>query len=177
MEEVENLVELIEEWRVGCQLCRAWGEEGAGHELEECEHEEADGAREGYRRLVGCWVGVPFSCCYECGLLQAICTSFAMDIHDGGYRKQKEVECEYKGVLGKVFVVGIMAGGEQVWEMVGAAMQADGEVAHRERGNESEVFERVVRWGCKKKRWGGVEGNNMSWIVPGIVAEMVCSVG
>jgi superfamily II DNA/RNA helicase len=54
MEEVERLVELIEAWRVGCPLCRAWGEEGSGHELEECEHREADGAREGYERLRAC---------------------------------------------------------------------------------------------------------------------------
>jgi len=172
VEEVERLVEVMEEWRVGCQLCRAWGEEGAGHELEGCEHEEADGAREGYRRLGECWVRVAFSCCYACGLPQAICTSFAIDIVKGGYQKLKGVECEYKGVLGKVFIVGIMAGGEAVWEMIEAAMQADGVAVRRDGEGRERGFEEVVGWGCKKRRWGGIEGNNMSWIVGRIAAAI-----
>jgi hypothetical protein len=130
--------------------------------LEECEHREADRAQEGYKRLRACWVVVLFSCCYECGLPQAICTSFAIDIHNRGYRKQGEVECEYKGVLGKVFVIRIMAGGEAVWEIIRGAMQADGEAAGWEAGDGERVFERVVRWEYKKRRWGGIEGNNIS---------------
>jgi superfamily II DNA helicase RecQ len=172
MEEVERLGELVEEWRVGCQLCRAWGEEEVGHGLEACEHEEADGARDGIERLRACWVVVPFSCCYECGLPQAICTSFAMDIQEGGYRKQKGVECEYRGVLSKVFIVGIMAGGEPVWKMIRDAMQADREAAGWEKGDGARVLEKVVQWGCKKRRWGGIEGNNMSWIIVQIITEI-----
>lgn len=95
-----------------------------------------------------------------------------MDIYDSGYRKQKGVECEYKGVLGKVFVVGIMAGGEPVRGMVEAAMQADSEGLGWEEGDEGSIFEGYVRWGCKKRQWGGIEGNNMSWIIWRIVAAI-----
>lgn len=75
-------------------------------------------------------------------------------------------------MLGKVFIVGIMAGGEKVWGMIKAAMQGDGEAAGWEEGDWGRMFERVVRWGCKKRRWGGIEGNNMSWIMWQIVAAI-----
>jgi superfamily II DNA helicase RecQ len=167
--EVEALAELMEEWRVGCQWCRACGKEGSGHELEDCQDEDAEEAQKGYEKYKEHWRIVPFSCCYECQLPQAICSSFQMDIVDGGYRKQSGVRCPYKGVLGKTFVAAIMRGGAGAMAMLEEAIEEDGggrEVAEEEVG---EPFRRIVQWGSEKKRWGGIEGNKISWIVGRVV--------
>jgi hypothetical protein len=66
---------------------------------------------------------VLYSCCYECKLPQAICSSFKVDIINRGYRKQTGRRCRYRGVLGKTFVVAIMRGGLGVQRMLEQAMQ------------------------------------------------------
>jgi hypothetical protein len=58
-------------------------------------------------------------------LPQAICSSFEVDIIDGGYRKQAEREYRYRGVLGKTFVVATMREGLGVQRMLEQAMQDD----------------------------------------------------
>jgi hypothetical protein len=68
---------------------------------------------------------VPYSCCYECRLRQAICSSFEMDVVNGGYRKQAGRGCRYREVLGKTFVVATMRGGLGVQRMLGQAIRED----------------------------------------------------
>jgi hypothetical protein len=58
-------------------------------------------------------------------LLQAICSSFKVDIIDRGYRKQAGQRCRYRGVLGKTFVVAIMRGELDIQRILEQAMQDD----------------------------------------------------
>jgi hypothetical protein len=90
--------------------------------VESCVEEEAEQARIGYELFEKYWVIVPYLCCYECRLLQAICSSFEVDVINGGYRKQTGRRCRYRGVLGKTFVVAIMRGGLGVQRMLEQAM-------------------------------------------------------
>jgi hypothetical protein len=33
-------------------------------------------------------------------------------------------------------------------------------------------FRAIVQWGSEKKRWGGIEGNKMSWIIRRVVESV-----
>jgi hypothetical protein len=54
---------------------------------------------------------VLYLCYYKCRLLQAIYSSFEVDVINGGHRKQVGWRYRYRGVLGKTFVVATMRGG------------------------------------------------------------------
>jgi superfamily II DNA helicase RecQ len=170
--EVEALVELMEAWLGGCQWCRACGKDGRGHEVEDCAEEEAEQARIGYALFEKHWVIIPYSCCYECRLPQAICSSFKRDVVDGGYRKQVGRGCRYKGVLGKTFVVATMRGGSGVQMMLEQAMQEDGWAGQVGLEEDGGIYQAIIQWGSEKKRWGGIEGNKLSWILGKVVDIM-----
>jgi len=75
--------------------------------------------------------------------------------------------------LGKTFVAAMMGGGEGVWAMLKEAIEEDGggrEIPEEEVGG---PFRRIVQWGSEKKRWGGIEGNKISWIVGRVVGSAV----
>ena len=77
-------------------------------------------------------------------MLQLICSSFQLDIINGGYRKQGEVRCPYKGVLGKTFAAAVMRGGAGAVAVVEEAIEEDGrgrEVADKEVGG---LFRRFI---------------------------------
>jgi superfamily II DNA/RNA helicase len=168
-QEVEGLRVLMERWSVGCQWCRAEGLDGLDHEVEECVEEGGGHARDGVQAFEESWRVVPFSCCYECRLPQALCQSFEYDVVDGGYRKQAGRRCQYLGVLEKVFVVATMRGGVRVIEEMEKAMEEDGVGVEGEDEEVGGFFRRVVRWGAEKKRWGGIEGNQLSRVIRRIV--------
>jgi superfamily II DNA helicase RecQ len=167
--EVEELIGLMEEWGVGCQWCRGIGVDGKGHELEDCKEEEAEEAQKGLRLFEESWGAVPFSCCYNCRLPQAVCQSFVYNVQDGGYRKQEEAQCQYKGVLAKVFVVGLMRGGFAVNQVLDKAIEKDGGMRGVDIEEVGGLFRGYVQWGSEKKRWGGIEGNKLSWIIRQVV--------
>jgi hypothetical protein len=94
--------------------------------VKDCVEEEAEQAQIGYRLFKKHWVIVLYLCCYKCRLPQVICSSFEIDVVDGGYRKQAGQGCRYRGVLGKTFVVATMRRGLGVQRMLEQAMQEDG---------------------------------------------------
>lgn len=60
--EVEALVVLVEEWRVGCQWCRACGKEASGHKLEQCQGEDVGETQKEYEKYKEHWrVAQPMS--------------------------------------------------------------------------------------------------------------------
>jgi hypothetical protein len=176
-QEVEGLVELMEKWRVGCQWCRGLGKEGEGHELEECCEEGGREASIGYERFEEHWVYVPYSCCYDCKLPQAICRSFEMDVTDGGYRKQSGRTCQYEGVLGKVLAVAMVQGGLETYGVLEQAMEEDGGVKEMDEEEVGGPFRRIIQWASEKKRWGGIEGNKISCIIYRVVESAGLVVG
>ena len=112
------------------------------------------------------WQIVPYSCCYGCWLPQAVCESFEFEMQDGGYRKKIGAACQYSGVLGKVFIVGLMKAGLAVQEVIEQAIEEDGGLGFRVDDEEvGGVLKGWARWGSEKKRWGGIEGNKLSWVI------------
>jgi hypothetical protein len=93
--------------------------------LEDCKEEDAEQAQVGYSLFEEYWVYVPYSCCYSCRLPQAIYRSFEIDIIDRGYRKQAGGRYQYKGVVGKIFIVRIMRRGLQAYKVLERAIEAD----------------------------------------------------
>ena len=88
---------------------------------------------------------------------------------DRGYRKQAGRRCRYQGVLGKTFVVATMRGGLGVQRMLEQAMQDDGWAGQVGLEKDRGIYQAIVRWGSEKKRWGGIEGNKLSWIIGKVV--------
>jgi hypothetical protein len=171
--QVEVLEGLMEQWKVGCQRCRAWGLGGEGHGIWSCKREMADEIRQGVMAFEARKKWAAYSCCWDCGLPQSVCESFAMDITNGGHRKQQGVECQYGGVLVET-VVSLWARHTQAFgDMLEDVMRGDGWVERT--AEEREVgpgMEAMYRWFCEKKRWGGSEGNKMSWFVVEFVQRL-----
>ena len=92
-----------------------------------------------------------------------------MDIVNGGYRKQAGVRCQYLGVLAKTMVVGWRRGGSKTQEVIFDAIEKDG--GWKGRGEELDrgAWRGIVEWGSEKKRWGGIEGNKLSWVIRRVV--------
>lgn len=164
--EVGQLGELMEEWKDGCQRCRAWGVRGDGHDIWSCKGEMAEEVRQGMKDFTSRKQWAKFSCCFGCGLPQSVCESFALDIASGGYYKQSGADCQYKGVLVEmVFSVWTRHVG-LVGDMLQAAMEQDGWMAQTEGEIENGPgMGAIGRWFCEKKRWGGIEGNKMCWFI------------
>ncbi|KAF2726598.1 hypothetical protein EJ04DRAFT_598889, partial [Polyplosphaeria fusca] len=164
--QVNELIRLMEEWKEGCQQCRAYNIAGSGHNLEQCRHEEAESMRGGLEFLQKQIQWAKYSCCFDCGLPQSICSSFQLDIVRGGYRKQAGLQCQYKGVLIKVVVAIWYRYTEQVEEIVREILFDEGRIGRGGRGLDDEtVFATAVVWLGEKKRWGGIEGNKMCWFL------------
>ncbi|PVH90688.1 P-loop containing nucleoside triphosphate hydrolase protein [Periconia macrospinosa] len=164
--EVGRLEELMEEWKDGCQRCRAWGVRGDGHDIGSCQKEMAEEIRQGIEDFTSRKQWARFSCCFECGLPQSVCESFALDTASGGYHKQSGVDCQYGGVLVEMVFSVWSRHVDLVGDMLQAAMEQDGWMAQTEREREDGPgMGAIGRWFCEKKRWGGIEVNKMSWFI------------
>jgi hypothetical protein len=102
-------------------------------------------------------------------LPQAICSSFKVDVVNRGYRKQEGRRCRYRGVLGKTFVVIIMRGGLDAQRILEQAMQDNGWTAQVGLEEVRGIYRGIIQWGGEKKRWGGIEGNKLSWMIEKVV--------
>lgn len=164
--DVEQLAELIEDWSIGCQGCRAHGVQAVHHTIWECDEEYAEEVRLGVEAFRARRRWAPYSCCFECGMPQSICDSFEVDITDGGYHKKQGRGCQYAGVL-ESMVFAIWVRHVQIFrDLVEEVMIDDGWVARTvEQREVGPGMEEVSRWFCEKKRWGGIESNKMSWFI------------
>src|SRR5450432_4571060 len=73
------------------------------HRLEDCTHPELAEVLEGVRFMTEEIQGkkrfAEFSCCYDCGVPQAICRTWKQKDEQGWFEKVRGVECQYLGVL------------------------------------------------------------------------------
>lgn len=163
--QVEALEAMMEEWQAGCQCCRAWGVQGQDHKAWECRREEAEQVQGGVEAFEKMKRWAAYSCCFDCGLPQAICESFQFDIVRGGHRKQQGIACQYARVLVET-VMAIWVRYEQEFRIfIEETMKQDGWVARTRQEREDGPGMEAISWFCEKKRWGGIEGNKMSWFV------------
>jgi len=171
--EVEELVELMEEWKDGCQRCRAWDVQGKDHRIWDCQREGAEEIRQGVEAFSRLKRWAAYSCCFECGLPQAVCQSFKVDISTGGHRKQGGVGCQYAGVLVETVMAIWVRYTQEFGDMVEAAMKKDGWVERTaEEREEGPGMGEVARWFGEKKMWGGIEGNKISWFIGQVVRQV-----
>ena len=150
---IQGLEERLDEWKEGCQRCRAWGERCEGHNIKDCIEADAAEVQKGLEIIKSLIRWERFSCCFECGVPQAICKGFKSTA-DGGWEKRSDGSCQYKEVL--------IASIASIWA------KWDDEFTHWvqrrmvDEGARGELrFEEVVEWFGKKIRWGGVESNKM----------------
>ena len=148
----------------GLRLLPGMGSEEGWSCIWECEREEAEAIVQGIDAFEEGKRWAPYSCCYGCGLPQSICSSFLMDSEKGGYRKEAGERCQYDGVLVRM-VMGLWVRHVQVFgDLIERCMEMDGWRARSKDEEESgPTMEAIVKWFCEKKRWGGIEGNKISW--------------
>jgi superfamily II DNA helicase RecQ len=164
--QVESLVGLMEEWKAGCQRCRAWNIGGGRHDIWTCRREGAEEIRQGVEVFNKMKKWAYCSCCYECGLPQSICESFEVNIANGGHQKQQGVGCQYPQVLVQTVMAMWVRHPQEFGDFVEEVMRRDGwiEKTAQEREVGPGVGE-IAKWFCMKKRWGGIESNKMSWFI------------
>ena len=170
--EVERLVELMEEWKLGCQRCRAFGEPGEGHEIGDCSGKETEAIQQGVALFEEKVQWARFSGCFECGLPQDICNRFEANINQGGWDKRVDGECQYAGVLVKaVFSIWVRFG-EVFRDFVEREMEQSGWVGRvaSEEEPEQEMGD-IIKWFGRKVQWGGIESNEMCVRICKFVAQ------
>ncbi|KAK3896428.1 hypothetical protein C8A05DRAFT_20594, partial [Staphylotrichum tortipilum] len=158
IEEVEQFREILREWSVGCTWCRAIGEEPGvyrGHGIQECMEDDAANVRRTVERVRGVVRWAPYSCCFDCGLPQEICSRYEPRGPAGGFQRIAGRRCQYMGLL-MAMVVSLWGAGEyegsQQWYTYlreqGAAIEA-------------QDTDGWFRWLGRKVQWGGIESNEM----------------
>ncbi|KAK4117986.1 hypothetical protein N657DRAFT_638369, partial [Parathielavia appendiculata] len=149
--EVEQFQAVLQEWSVGCTWCRAIGEAEEvcrRHTLDRCQEEDAGEIR----RMVGQaerlvrWE--PYSCCFDCGIPQAMCRRFEPMGPAGGFRRVEGQTCQYGGVLMRTVIsiwgAGGVSGSKRLYEWM--RMQGTGV-------DEDDIDGRI-RWMGRKQEYG-----------------------
>jgi hypothetical protein len=161
MREVEELAERLEEWSEGCVACRAFGigAEGRwkGHGLEGCGEEGGEMVRAAVEKVREVLRWEAYSCCFVCGLPQAMCERYEAE-GSNGWRRVTGGRCQFGGVMVEGLVAMWAADDEGVTEWIQEQIRGCG---WRERAGEGE-FGLAMRWMGRKIRWGGMESNEMS---------------
>jgi len=93
----------------------------------------------------------PYSCCYDCGLPQAICKQWEpVKGDERRFQKQSSKQCQHIGVLAKVWAAGF---GFYSDEIKGILQEMEAMNVEDEKV--------IFRWLGRKRRWCDYETNNM----------------
>jgi superfamily II DNA helicase RecQ len=108
-QEIAEFEEQLRKWANGCPLCKLQKRRQQQHRLEDCKHPELESVLHGVHSMTEEMQGKKrfdkFSCCFDCGVPQAICQKWKQKDRQGWFEKVAGVECQYKGVLIAVVVV------------------------------------------------------------------------
>jgi superfamily II DNA helicase RecQ len=161
--EVQKLEEMLEAHTGGCSWCRvnAW----AGmeqHQLTDCTQEGSDDVRGGVRELQARLQWARYSCCFDCGVPQAICTSYTERL-DAGWDKIPGARCQFAGVLVPLVIAIWVLDDCRFTKWVQARMQREG-IWHQDTGPSAD-FDQMVLWMASLVRWGGIQSNRMCWVL------------
>ena len=151
---------MLEEWKGCCQWCRVneWAD-AEQHRLADCRQEQADDVREGVRETLKRVRWEKYSCCFECGVPQSICTSYR-ERADAGWDKIAGAPCQYEGVLAASVISIWVAAGSLFTDWVQEQMQREG-VGQVE---EKLSFDAALAWMARLVWWGGMQSNKMCWV-------------
>jgi hypothetical protein len=108
-QEIAEFEEQLRKWANRCPLCKLQKKGQQHHRLEDCKHPELESVLHGVRSMTEEIQGKKrfgnFSCCFDCGVPQAICQKWKQKDKVRWFEKVPGVECQYKGVLIAVVVV------------------------------------------------------------------------
>ncbi|KAF2836642.1 hypothetical protein M501DRAFT_996865 [Patellaria atrata CBS 101060] len=140
LSEVEQLERLLEEWKEGYYL---WS----------CSKEGAKDVK---------WEN--YSCCFYCGVPQAICNRYEQQ-SNGGFRVKRGGICQFKDVLIESTVSIWVGNKDKFGDLLKSQIEGDGMASKGEF-----TYKEMVNWFTGKKRWGGIEGTKLCYFFISIIS-------
>jgi hypothetical protein len=110
----------------------------------------------------------PFSCCYTCGVPQAICRRWQED-EQGGFTEDKSIVCQYPRVVIPVVAVILRAWPSSDTDVIFEWMTAD--------SVNMTVPGEQFGWFGRKVRWGGIEVSNLCRVFHKLVSMVDLELG
>ena len=156
-QEVAEFEEQLGKWVNKCPLCRFQKRHNQQHQLEDCPDPEA----EMVYKMVQIMIDeiyrkkrlAPFSCCYQCGIPQAICQRWKQKEEQGWFQKVEGVECQYQGVVIPVVTVIWQAWYSRKQNIIQQWMERD--------RVDTTNLENVYRWFGQRVKWGRIEASKL----------------
>jgi superfamily II DNA helicase RecQ len=155
--EVSQFRQQLEQWVDRCPLCHLQGRKEQQHRLEDCQHPEIEVVLEAVTTMTTEIQRkkrfAPFSCCYTCGVPQAICQRWKQQEEQGWFEEDIAVRCQYPHVVIPVVAVVLKAWHSHHTDIIHTWMTEDGV-------NTSNAEEQFT-WLGRKVIWGGIEVSNL----------------
>lgn len=156
-QEIAEFEEALRKWANRCPLCKLQKRQDQKHRLEDCPHAEARGLISGVRIMTQEIQGkkrfAQFSCCFDCGVPQAICQKWKQKDEQGWFEKVPGIECQYKGVLILVVVV--------IWQVKDSARTDFIWKWIKDDLVDCDNSEEVYKWFGQKVMWGRMEATKL----------------
>jgi superfamily II DNA helicase RecQ len=151
--EVAEFEEQLKKWVNRCPLCHLHQRDEQRHRLEDCMHPELDTVLEGVKAMAQ-EIQVKkrfadFSCCYECGVPQAICQKWKQKKEQGWFDRDGSIRCQYPSVVIPVVAVIWRAWHSNETDIIYEWMRKD--------LVDVEIPEEIYKWFGQKVMWGGIE--------------------
>lgn len=147
--EVKEMMEYLDEWNHKCPLCHLRSEASPWHQIKECPREEAKQIMASVDGMVGKIRYERFSCCYYCGVPQAICNRWEQKEEQGWWREKKPGSCQYIGLVVPAIAALLQEGDDEAVDGLYRWMQESGVDIRDEKS--------VYKWMGEKIEWGGIE--------------------
>lgn len=162
-QEIAEFEEQLKKWVSRCPLCQLQNlggqkrQRNVRHWLEDCPHPELDQILDAVQTMTKEMQEkrrfAAFSCCYDCGVPQAICQKWKQKDEQGWFKKVEGVRCQYRDVLIPVVTVIWQAWDSHytdiIWEWIeGAKVGRDD-------------LEGICKWFGGKVIWGGIEATKL----------------
>ena len=167
-QEIAEFEEQLRKWANRCPICKLQKEIQQQHRLEDCKHPELENVLYGVRSMIEEIQGkkrfAKFSCCFDCGVPQAICQKWKQKDETGWFEKVKGVECQYKGILIAIVVVIWVMWDSPKTNIIWEWMEED--------FVEQDNLEEVYGWFGRKVTWGRVEATKLCQVFH-ILTQMV----
>jgi superfamily II DNA or RNA helicase len=150
---VEDLAARLEEWEGRCPLCYVRGKPAQGHGLMTCESEGAEEVQEVYQHMKKGVRWEKYSCCFQCGVPQAICDRWERIPDEWGWRQVRPGRCQFPEVVTAVVATIMVEERARLGWTVMEWMRAD--------GIDDRLDQAVYQWFGQRIVWGDIEATRM----------------
>jgi RecQ family ATP-dependent DNA helicase len=150
--DVEWLRRQLAQWANQCAICQAAGEGQSNHDIRQCWRAESTQVKERIKAIEEEIRFEDWSGCFWCGVPQEICHRWESN-NSGRYRRSKDGDCQYKGVL-IGGLIGIALGYDEIGSQWYRRLEAQGV-------NGVGPGRSVVEYLGKKRALETVESNNV----------------